>query len=188
MSNAGIICSDDCIIIRANSRSLRENKVCEGITVTNCRLTTVCAGVRIGFVNDGIIRNCTLSNIVLTDSGAGVVLDFPDKELIQSDFGRESTEVENILFANIIMDRVRCPFVIGIGQSAETSVSFIRNLSFRGLQARCAKLPVIKGRAGTVIDNLQFSDCTFQCYGENPALIAEHVSGLVLNNTRISQE
>ncbi len=185
VSNANIICSDDCIIIRANSRSLKENRVCEKITVTNCNLTTACAGVRIGFVNDGVIRNCTLSNIVMTNSGAGVLLDFPDKELIQSDFGRECTEVENIGCSNIIMDHVGVPFVIGIGKSAETKVGCIRNIFFQGMQASCLKLPVIKGRAGTVIDGIRFSDCTFRCIGENSMMITEHAQDVVLNNTRI---
>ena len=95
VSNACIICSDDCIVIRANSRSLKENKICEKVTVTNCNLTTSAAGVRVGFVNDGVIRNCAVSNMVITNSGVGILLDFPAQELIQSDFGREATEVEN---------------------------------------------------------------------------------------------
>ena len=40
VSDCNITCGDDCIILRANSVSLKENKVCEFVTVTNCNLTS----------------------------------------------------------------------------------------------------------------------------------------------------
>lgn len=187
VSNSCMICSDDCIVIRANSRSLKENKVCERVTVTNCTMTTRCAGVRIGFVNDGTIRNCVFSNIVMTDTNVGIQADFPDKELIQSDFGRECTCVENIRFSNIVMDKVIQPVKIRIGLSRETNVGYIKNLYFSGVYASCRSLPVIMGRDGTVIENICFSDCTFDCGGKDTAMNIEHVKNVIINNTRFSK-
>ena len=63
VSNCDISCGDDCIIVRANNLSLAENKVCEKVTVTNCNLTSYANGIRIGWMGDGVIRNCSFSNI-----------------------------------------------------------------------------------------------------------------------------
>ncbi len=188
VSNASIICSDDCIIVRANSRSLKENKVCEKITVTNCNLTTPCAAVRIGFVNDGVIKNCVFSNLVITDTTVGVLAEFPDKELIQSDFGREATHIENLSFSNVIMDNVDCPLSIRIGNSAETTVDAVKHISFTGLNAKCVHLPVIKGREGSLIEDIRFSDCVFRTLGNESTMTAIFADGISLNNVRISKE
>jgi polygalacturonase len=40
ISNCNIVTGDDCIVVRANNRSLAENKICERVTVTNCNLTS----------------------------------------------------------------------------------------------------------------------------------------------------
>lgn len=81
---------NNCIVVRANSASLKENKVCEKVTVTNCTLTTWCNAIRIGWINDGTIRDCAFSNLVITDSSVGVGIVLPkrgEKRLL--DEGRE---------------------------------------------------------------------------------------------------
>ena len=47
VSNCDIVTGDDCLVVRANNRSLKENKVCEKVTVTNCNLTSYSGGIRI---------------------------------------------------------------------------------------------------------------------------------------------
>ena len=188
VSNACIECSDDCVIIRANSRSLKENKVCEKIAVTNCNFTTHAAGVRLGFVNDGTIRDCVLSNLVMTDTIIGVLVDFPDKALIQSDYGREATLVENIRFSNIVMDRVNNPLIIRMHPSPETQIRAVRRLSFTGMQVKCRELPWIEGRPENLVEDIQFTDCTFRCYGEKMALTMECARDVGLHNTRFLKE
>ena len=58
VSNCSIVCGDDCLVVRANNASLSENKVCERVVVTNCNLTSYASGIRIGWLNDGVIKNC----------------------------------------------------------------------------------------------------------------------------------
>ena len=77
ISNCDITCGDDSIIVRANNASLAENKVCEKVCVTNCNLTSYSGGIRIGWKNDGVIRNCSFSNIVMTDTSSGVDITLP---------------------------------------------------------------------------------------------------------------
>ena len=80
VSDCNLTCGDDCIIIRANSVSLAENKPCEHVTITNCNMTSFSAGVRIAWDNDGVIRNCTLSNLVMTNSNQGISIRIPGRE------------------------------------------------------------------------------------------------------------
>ena len=107
VSNCNIVCGDDCIVIRANNYSLPENKVCDRVTVTNCTLTSYSGCIRIGWLCDGTIRNCTFSNLVMTDASCGVsvlIPDFCDPRI--PDQGRESPFIENLNFSDIVMDGV----------------------------------------------------------------------------------
>lgn len=101
ISDCNLICGDDCIIVRANNASLKENKPSEKITVTNCNLTSYASGIRLGWTNDGVIKNCTFSNITMTDTSYGISISLPapavkDGNIVSADVGRESTLIENI--------------------------------------------------------------------------------------------
>ncbi len=216
VSNCNITTGDDCIVIRANNVSLKENKVCEFVTITNCNLTSYSSGVRLGWTNDGVIRNCTLSNLVMLDCTTGIGLFLPPSirkaemdhtNSAGSDVGREATLVENITFSNIIMDK-QCgkPILIMAASEEWVKVAAIRNLYFSGVRCRGPELPHLQGRADCPIENVHFTDCTFeQTNGsefENrtahgPAYISgelydpmylRHVRGLHLNNTQIIQQ
>lgn len=162
ISNCDISCSDDCVVVRANSRSLKENKVCEKVTVVNCNMTTPAAGVRVAFVCDGTIRNCVFSNLVMTNTCVGVLLDIPDIRLIQSDFGRESTVVENLRFSNIVMDNVSLPVKIGLFDGEDTHISKIMDISFNGITAKGDRGVIITGTNAVKVQNIRFSNCHFQ--------------------------
>ena len=65
ISDCIIETGDDSLVVRANSRSLKEDKPCERVVVNNCSLRSWSAGIRIGWTNDGVIRDCSFSNIVM---------------------------------------------------------------------------------------------------------------------------
>lgn len=210
VSNSFITCGDDAIIVRANSVSLKENKVCERVTITNCSLTSWSSGIRIGWINDGIIRNCTFSNIVMTDCTVGVGIYLPYTDPNQpgtgpSDIGREDTLVENLSFSNIIMDRVcSTPVNIYIDDNPSVRCRGIRNIWFTGLHARGPELPSLKGRADCRLKNIQFIDCSFEqtdgsefedrtlhgaCVhfdGKHHPMVTRHIDGLRMQNTDFS--
>lgn len=168
VSNCDITCGDDSIIIRANNASLPENKVCEKVSITNCNLTSYSGGIRIGWKNDGIIRNCTFSNIVMTDTSIGIDITLPHflfdpEKLWTADMGREATLIENLSFDNIIMDNVYGePVKIQIAPQEETLVKAIRNLYFSHIHARGPRGIQLAGREQNHLDNIRFSDCTFE--------------------------
>ena len=181
VSDCNMTCGDDCIIIRANSVSLKENKPCEHVTVTNCNLTSYSAAVRIGWTNDGVIRNCTLSNLVLRDCSIGISFHIPGgarapfvpgvswgseisrKKGWGSDVGREATLIENITFSNVIMDR-QCshPVYIRLADNDHTHVAGVRNLHFSNLHSRGPEFPFLCGRPDCQLEKITFSNCSFE--------------------------
>ena len=70
--NCDLETGDDSIIVRANNRSLAENKVCERVVVSNCTMRSWSAGIRIGWANDGVIRNCTFRKCGMNGSPANL--------------------------------------------------------------------------------------------------------------------
>ena len=168
ISNCDIICGDDCLVLRANNASLPENKVCEKVTVTNCNLTSYSGGIRVGWRQCGTIRNCSFSNIVMTDTTVGVDINIPHfsfdpTKMYTIDCGREATLIENISFDNIIMDNVYAePVKIIVHDNPETKVDAIRNLYFSNIRAKGPRGIRLKGRAENHLDNIRFSNCTFE--------------------------
>ena len=168
VSNCDISCGDDCIIVRANNVSLPENKVCEKVTVTNCNLTSYSGGIRIGWKNDGIIRNCTFSNLVMTDTSVGIDITLPHflfdpEKLWTADMGREATLIENLTFNNIIMDKnYAFPVKIELAKAPETKIDALRNLYFSNIHATSPCGIRLIGREENPLDNIHFSDCTFE--------------------------
>lgn len=178
VSNCDITCGDDCIVVRANNRSLAENKVCEKVTVTNCNLTSYASGIRIGWMNDGIIRNCTFSNLVMTDTTGGVRVVLPyfpleKDKLWSADQGVEATLIENISFNNILMDGIYSePIRICISENEGTKIQAVRNLYFSNIHAKSVCGITMEGRPANRLENVRISDSTFEIidvsyFGEN---------------------
>ncbi len=215
VSNCSITCGDDSIIVRANSVSLKENKVCERVVVTNCNLTSYSGGIRIGWLNDGVIRNCTFSNIVMTDTSVGISFMFPyikpvsDPALAPntgpSDIGREDTLIENISFSNIIMDKACSnPVKFMIDDNPFVRFAALRNIYFNGVHSRGPELPMFKGRESCHLSNIRFSDCSFEITdgsefdnrtihggctysdGEHHPMVTRFVDNLQFNNTQFT--
>ncbi len=168
VSNCMITTGDDCLVVRANNSALTENKVCEKVVVTGCTLTSYSGGIRIGWTQDGVIRNCSFSNIVMTDTSVGISISLPHMEPNRdlphtADMGREATLIENLSFSNIIMDKTASlPIKIRIDPNPRLMCGGIRNLYFSNIHARGPELPKICGRHETPIENISFTDCSFE--------------------------
>lgn len=204
VSNCDIVTGDDCIVVRANNRSLAENKVCEKVTVTNCNLTSYSGGIRIGWISDGAIKNCTFSNLVMTDTVIGISIVLPDFSKVP-DRGREDTLIENLLFNNIVMDKIYGrPIKIYIGQTDGTRCEAIRNIYFSKVVASGLEFPYLCGRKDNKIRNIYFNDCRFECLSDeelpnfrqhgaadwdrSPGVpIFDNIENIVFNNTNFSK-
>ena len=204
VSNCDIVTGDDCIVVRANNRSLAENKVCEKVTVTNCNLTSYSGGIRIGWISDGVIKNCTFSNLVMTDTVIGISIVLPDFSKVP-DRGREDTLIENLLFNNIVMDKIYGrPIKIYIGQTDGTRCEAVRNIYFSKVVASGLEFPYLCGRKDNKIRNIYFNDCRFECLSDEElpnfrqhgaadwdrshgVPIFDNIENIVFNNTNFSK-
>jgi polygalacturonase len=180
ISNCFITCGDDCIVVRANSISLEKDTPCERVCVSNCTLTSYTNGVRIGWINDGTIRNCVFSNIVITDSNNGIGINLPYRvrqsgnvrlfdpsNPISTDVGREETLIENILFENVIMNNIyHRPISVSVDENLSIHCKGINNIRFSNLHATALKYPSFVGRQETPIENIYFYNCSFSVKDE----------------------
>ena len=162
VSDCRIACGDDGVVVRAYSLPLGKNTPCQRVTVTNCSIVSHSGGIRVGWIGDGVIRDCAFSNLVITDSAVGVDIRLPgnDTGVRQSDEGEEATLIENLAFSNIVMDRLfHEPVFINI--SEHNRCDAIRDLYFSGVHARSAHMPCVNGRADCPVRNVSFTDCHF---------------------------
>lgn len=206
VSDCNISCGDDCIVVRAYCAPLHENKVCEKVCVTNCNLTSHACAVRLGWINDGVIRNCTFSNLNITETCSGLTAYLPGNpaDARMSDEGFEATLIENISFSNITIDRTYyCPIRIYIMEN--NLCAGIRNLYFSNIHAFSGRMPCVQGRPDCHVQNIYFSDCHFTQvrYEDIPTKFAQrmaklnwpqdpvtfrYVDNLVINNTTFTAE
>ena len=201
ISNCNITSGDDCIVIRAYSPPLRKNTVCEKVAVTNCNLTSHTCAIRLGYINDGVMRNMSFSNLNITDSCTGITMRLPGNPnpMRMSDQGNEATLIENLTFSNITIDR-NYLYPIRLEIHEDCMCTAIRNIYFSGIHSFSAKMPVVKGRPDCHCQNIYFNDCHFTHmryedmhtkYADRMAAIERpleypdfrHVDNLVLNNT-----
>jgi len=175
ISNCFIVCADDCIVIRANSISLKENKPCERVCVSNCTLSSYANGVRIGWINDGHIQNCALSNLVITSSRYGISIYLPyrvrkselvkifdPKNPVSTDVGREESLIENITVDNVVMNGIYSyPIWIAIDENEGIRCKAINNIYFSNIHATALYYPCFKGREQTPLGDIYFYNSTF---------------------------
>ena len=157
-----ITTGDDAVVVRANSRSLRQNKPCERVTVEDCTLRSWSCGIRVGWVNDGVIRDCRFSRIAMPDVSFGIGIELPDRRLIPSDYGREATDIHDLLFEDVRMDAVLAhPLLCSIAENPATLCAGVRDIVFRNVRAASLEPPFICGREATPFERFSFSDCDF---------------------------
>ena len=200
VSDCNVTCGDDAIVVRAYSLPMGRDIPCEKVTVTNCNFTTHASGVRVGWIGDGTIRNCTFSNLNITESNMGINVQLPGGGKVRkTDEGTEKAHFENLSFSNITMDKVYFqPIRIFVDNCNNMDV--IRNLYFDNIHAFCGQLPEVTGREDIHVQNIYFSNCHFTQvpYAQmgtrfsdfmaekglhQPVPIFRHVDNLVINNT-----
>lgn len=204
VSNCRIRTGDDAIILRAYTSVLKEPTPCERITITNCTLTSHANGIRLAWANDGVIRDCAVSNITITDSLAGItaMLPFPlDPGNPRSDQGSDATLIERIYFSNIVMNRIwREPIKVAVMPGSD--ITAIRDLSFSDIHCVSAWPPQFLGAENSPLKDLSLNNVTFvikpieDYQGTRPETsgygnlrkepLYKYIDNLRLNNVRIS--
>ena len=163
ISNCRVTVGDDAIIVRANSRSLHECKPSERVTVVNCQLRAYSNAIRLGWCRDGVMRDCTFSNITIHDSTRGINMWLLNKDGgSRTDYGVEKTLIENIVFNGIVMDRIHTfPITVVVAEPSDESCEAVRNVTFANVTARSYALPEFVGSVTHPLENFAFNGCRF---------------------------
>lgn len=177
---------DDSIIIRANTNTLHEKRICERIIVKGCVLSTNHQAVRIAWRNDGVIKNCILSDLVVTKSRVGVVIELPDHSS-PTDFGDNPTVVENINISNVVFDKVE-DSPVKVIVHPDNMYGLIKNIRFSNINSTSGNYPLVIGRPDAMLEEIYFDNCKFTVKGMNKypdreVSFFKYVKGLHLNNT-----
>lgn len=163
ISGCHIEAGDDAVVVRANSRSLKENKACERVVVTDCDLRSWSSAVRIGWVNDGTMRDCAFTRLRIWDSSNGIGCYLPQYKYVvnSNDYGREATLVQDFWCDDITMDQVYGNPVYFKVPAADPDVhlSGFRDIRFRNLHARALAGPYFRECDRREI---HFEDCSFE--------------------------
>jgi polygalacturonase len=157
IANCSIRAGDDCIALKSDTARLGENMPCEDIVVSNCTLSSTACAVRVGYEGDGVIRNCSFSNLVIrdTDIGLDIVSILPGAP----NPGLNITSgacIERISFANTVMDNVNRPFFIWMGNETERPFGgAIRDIVIDGLTATAKAAGYIGGTPEHCVEGVE---------------------------------
>lgn len=153
VSDCIIRSSDDSITLRGNNAGLKQpNRACENVVVTNCLLSSGTCGIRVG-VGDGIVRNCRVSNCVMTDCRTGIHMISSYAAGFEGG-DKKGCTIERIAFSNLTLD-AKMPFWI---LSGDSQTAAIRDISFSHLRISARMGGYIAGSRPGLISDLLFSD------------------------------
>ncbi len=184
VSDCVIEVGDDAITLRGHDAPLKNKRVCEGVTITNCVLYAHRDyGIRIG-VGDGLIRDCTISNVTV-DAPNWVGIGLLGR---WSDASATASTIENICISNANIHS-RCPIEICVayGEAPLPHECHIKNILMDNLMLFPEKCNIIKGFADAPLENIILSNAIVQP-GENAddeLFEISEAEGVVLDNVKI---
>jgi len=122
ISDSDIYTSDDAIVLKNRHRNYY-GKVCENITITNCILTTICNGFKIGTESINDFRNIVFSNSVIKAPDPGHEMTKEAAAFVEpSNYWQalapisgiaietvDGANLQGVTITNIVMDGVRVP-------------------------------------------------------------------------------
>lgn len=183
ISDSVIDTEDDSLILRAIQYVFEEPAVCENVTVSNCVLKSCCQGIRVGCPTDGVIRNCTFSNIVIDSTGNGIVSNHPEIYVGPGQSG--ITDIHDIHFSNITIHCRRNPVKIDLEENIE--LKRISGLRFSNITAKSPAPCLILGSRKTPVEDVSFSNVTLSTTGQD-SVILRNCRGVKMNHMEISNE
>jgi len=160
VSDCLIQSGDDCITLRGNAKALGEAaRPCEHVVVQNCVLSTPCNAIRIG-VGDGVVRDCSLSNIIVKDSRTGI-------SIVSAYSARSAhgTTLDNIHLSDFTMDTVM-PINMLLGPHARPPAA-IRNLSFSHFSVLARQGCYFGGNPGHPITDIRLHEVDLRLTGDD---------------------
>lgn len=172
---------DDCIAIFSTQNLYDTPSICENITVSNCILKTSCQGVRIGCPGNGVIQNCTFTNLII-EGTRGIISQHPKQYLPENSIGR--ADIHDIIFSNIIIKSILCPIWLYV----EDGIKLIRlsDVNFSNIKIVKSGGPLtIEGNRETRIYNVTFSNVEMENSAEN-GVICRNCENVRFDNLKLT--
>ena len=158
---------DDCIAIRAIQQMYDRPGPCENIVVNNCILDSWCQGIRIGCPGDGVIRNCTFTNLVINSENNGILFENPKRYLPAGSSG--SADVHDVLFSNVVINCARAPIRVFVADGI--TLRRLSGLAFTDFRIRSGAPCQIEGCPETTIRDVTFTNMRIETFGEDSITI-----------------
>jgi len=178
VSDCLIKTGDDSLVLRAMDYMYDEPKPCENITITNCVLDSWCQGIRIGCPSDGIIRNCSFSNLTINNEvNNGILFENPKRYLIPDCTGK--LNITNLTFTNIVINCHRYPIKLLIEEGI--NIQKLAKINFSNLIIRSNQPCVIEGNSTNPIQEITFNEVKFETNGPE-AFTIKYAQDIRLNN------
>jgi len=157
VSNCHIDTGDDAICIKSENPYGKVLPT-RNITITNCVVTTVCNGFKLGTASLGGFENIVFSNSVIYSDGASPlnahVIGGINIEVV------DGGHADGISVSNIRMENVRTPIFVRLGTRNNGKDSYLRNISIQGVEASGAVLSSsITGVPGLRVQDVSITDC-----------------------------
>ncbi|MFC6644176.1 glycoside hydrolase family 28 protein [Granulicella cerasi] len=156
ISDCDIATGDDAICIKSEN-PYGELLPTKNITITNCVFTTCCNGLKLGTATYGRFENITFSNSVIYNEASS-----PLNERVIAGIALEMVDggsIEGVAISNIVMENVRTPLFVRLGERHKGRGSFVRDIKISGIQARGALLTSsIMGVEGMPVENVSLRD------------------------------
>ncbi|MFN3381564.1 MAG: glycoside hydrolase family 28 protein [Runella zeae] len=151
------------------------NKFCENITVTNCVVSSLCNGLKLGTGSRTGFRNITVNNCVIKNASFNgyrhwnmppSIVYQPEKQSVNTGIvilGVDGGVVENINFSNIVMTDVISPIFIRVGKRFVTpggKPSVMRNIHIQNVRAESrSTIPsIIAGLEDSPVEDVRLSN------------------------------
>jgi polygalacturonase len=198
ISNCIIDSEDDALCFKSEYL----DKFCENITVTNCVLSSLCNGIKLGTGSRTGFRNITVNNCVIKKASFNgyrhwnmpqTIVYMPEIQSVNTGIvilGVDGGVVENINFSNITMTDVLSPFFIRVGKrflTPDKKPSVMRHIRISNIQAESRSIipSIIAGLEDSFIEDVKISDVriavpiavsvdSFKTY---PVIIPENIKG-----------
>jgi len=172
---------DDCIVLRAIRKLYAADLPCEHVAVSNCVLDSGCQGVRVGCPGDGIIRNCTFSNLAINSMHNGIIFNNPLRYLPEG--CRGSADVRDIRFSDVAIDCRDTPILMDV--DAGIALPYLGRVSFAGFRIKSGGPIRIQGSPETPIQDVSFSDIRVETQGDE-GIVCRYCRGVKFMNVELS--
>ena len=159
VSSCDISTGDDAIAIKSDIWELGYNKICENITVSNCRLRTSSCGIRIGYEGDGELRNCVFSANTIYQSMIGIsIISVLDPENPRGIRIKHGAWIHDIVFADMTIDAEQTFNLQHLKIAGDVLSGRISRIYFKNLRAAARRGSYIGGLQDRKIEDLEFSN------------------------------